>query len=499
MFLKASALSFALLLLSRVLGLVRESAQAAAFGTSGLADVAVLMLTLPDWLTGVLVSGALAYVLLPAWALQSAPQRAQTQSRVARRLLVLGVTAGALLYLFQGAVVQLFASGLPPALVPQAQLGLVWSACALPAALLAALWYTRLQYEQDFMGLYASNLVVNATVVAAYWCSTAAVAVGQTVNLLGLFLLLAMGLRLLYVHRRMVRYVHRPVGDADMSARPLPPIRLWLWAALSAGLPLALPFTARSFASAGGEGALATFNYAWKLVELPLVLAIQLVATIAFPAITQAMADPHSPTPQATRAIRAAFLLAWTIACAAVAALQVGAPAIVNLLFGWGRMPVDSLDRVASWGRMGSWSLLPQALIAVALTVLATQDRMRTAVLAYLLALLGLLGWGVWWAGTGADLMAAIDAVLLLVAAVTVLDVQKAGLKPAHAQALLPWRAMAVPACSLAAWSASNNELGLALAWSRGIYPLAYCVLAAASVVAISYWASAELRLALKR
>mgnify|MGYP000265189426 CR=1 FL=1 len=45
---------------SRLLGLGRESVQAAALGTSGLADVAVLMLTLPDWLTGVAASGALA-------------------------------------------------------------------------------------------------------------------------------------------------------------------------------------------------------------------------------------------------------------------------------------------------------------------------------------------------------------------------------------------------------------------------------------------------------
>ena len=61
MFLKAGVLSLALLLVSRVLGLLRESAQAAALGTSGLADVVVLMLTLPDWLASVLLGGALAY------------------------------------------------------------------------------------------------------------------------------------------------------------------------------------------------------------------------------------------------------------------------------------------------------------------------------------------------------------------------------------------------------------------------------------------------------
>ena len=508
MFLKASALSFALLLLSRLLGLVRESAQAAAFGTSGMADVAVLMLTLPDWLTGVLVSGALAYVLLPAWATQSAYARAYSQARAARYVLGLGIVGSALLVTFQDTAVHLFASGLPPALAAQARLGLVWSAGALPAALLAALWYTRLQHERDFVGLYASNLVVNATLVVAYWCTAVFAPFGSIVSLLGLFLGLAMGLRLVFLHGRMARYASPAPDHAPLTTSPLPPVRVWLWAALSAGLPIALPFAARSYASAGGEGALATFNYAWKLVELPLVLAIQLVATLAFPAITRAMAehspqsspaDHGTPPPQAVRAIRAAFLLGWTVACAAVAALQVGAPAIVGLLFGWGRMPADSLSRVALWGGIGAWSLLPQALIAVALTVLATQNRMRTAVAAYLLALLGLLGWGAWSHGDGVDLMVAIDAVLCMVATITVLELRQTGQNRTYALNLLPWRAMAVPASALALCAVANAQWGFTQPASHGIYPLAYCILAALGVVAVSYGANAELRSALRR
>src|SRR6185369_13285582 len=135
----------------------------------------------------------------------------------------------------------------------------------------------------------------------------------------------------------------------------------WLWAVLSAGLPLALPFAARSVASQAGEGVLATFNYAWKLVELPLILAIQLVATLAFPAIARALAAADAAA--TATAIRTAFALAWTLACAAAAALWIGSPAIAQLLFGWGRMDPESLSRVARWGAVGAWSLLPQALI----------------------------------------------------------------------------------------------------------------------------------------
>ncbi|WP_157979340.1 lipid II flippase MurJ [Rhodoferax ferrireducens] len=506
MFLKAGALSLALLLASRLLGLLRESAQAAAFGTSGLGDVAVLMLTLPDWLTSVLASGALAYVLLPHWAGQKPDQQAQTQRRVANWLLGLGASTGLLLYFFQAPVIHLLASGLPPRLLPQAAQGLAWSAAAVPTALLAALWATRLQHERDFTGLYAANLVVNCTLIGALYFVAKNVLPISAIGLLGGSLWLAMGLRLLWLRSRLRAYHIKDETPIGEIAVPLPRVPLWLWAALSAGFPLALPFVARSFASGEGEGALATFNYAWKLVELPLVLAIQLVATLAFPAITRAMAAqsgadkaaqvlPH----EAIRAVRSAFLLAWTLACAATAALQLGAPAIATLLFGWGRMPSEGLAKVAAWGAIGAWGLLPQALIAVALTVLASQGRMRSVVAAYGVALVALLVLGAWSTGDGAWLMVGLDAVLIFVALVVLLDLRQPDRRASQNLALLPWQAMLAPTVVLLILALPAQAGWIAFLEPKSLSSLALCALAAISVVATSYLTSAELRTALRR
>lgn len=284
MFLKAGALSLALLLASRLLGLVRESAQAAAFGTSGVADVVVLMLTLPDWLVGVMASGGLAYALLPAWALQTRQQRANSQRRVARVLLAAGALLAVALILLRQQVADWLASGLPAELGPMAGTALVWSALALPAALLASLWSTRLQHDSDFVGMYGANLVVNVTLILSLFV------VGlwgrhSPVLWLGLGLVSSMALRLGWLWRRQQRTTRAADDSPVAGIAELPPPPVWLWAALVAGLPLTLPIAARSIASIQGPGALATFNYAWKLVELPLVLAIQLVASLAFPAI----------------------------------------------------------------------------------------------------------------------------------------------------------------------------------------------------------------------
>jgi putative peptidoglycan lipid II flippase len=486
MFLKAGALSLALLLASRLLGLVRESAQAAAFGATGFADIAVLMLTLPDWLAGVLASGALAYVLVPAWAGQDATRVAATQRKVAQVLLAIGAAIALLLFLFREPAARWLAAGVPSSLLPAAADAIAWSAVALPAALLAVLWVTRLQHERDFAGMYSANLVVNAALIAAIAVAATA-AVGAANIVLGVGLLAAMLLRLAWLHWRTPARLSTDVETTEGAALPAPPV--WLWAAMSAGLPLALPFAARSIASVEGEGALATFNYAWKLVELPLILAVQLVATLAFPPIAKSIASGSAD--ETRSAVRTAFALAFALASAAAAALLVGAPAIAALLFGWGRMDPQALGRIAEWGAVGAWGLLPQALIAVALTVLAARSRMKAAVFAYAVALaillvLASLGWG-----GGGRLMFLLNLLLVGVASILLLAIGR------DVAAWLPWRAILASAGCLyvAALLAAQPVAQAWLGWP-GLFAAA---LAAAAVVGATWWASADVRAALAR
>ena len=487
MFLKAGALSLALLLASRLLGLLRESVQAGAFGASGLADVVVLMLTLPDWVAGVLASGALAYVMVPAWAAQGRAQVAATQRRVAGSLLAAGTVLALLLVLLRQPAISWLAAGLPPAMLPAAADAMAWSALAVPAALLAALWATRLQHERDFAGMYGANLVVNAVLVAAIGGSVLGVAGSDAVHWLGAGLLAAMFLRLLWLRWRTPTPAH---DRHALAARPgaLPRAPVWIWAALSAGLPMALPFAARSIASQSGEGALATFNYAWKLVELPLLLAIQLVATLALPAISHALARGDF---DATRtAARSAFALAWSLACAAAAALLLGAPAIAGLLFGWGRMEPQALARVAQWGATGGWGLLPQAVTAVALTVLAARGAMRAAVIAYALALALLLSYAAWGDTDGGRLMIVLNFLQAGVAAIVLAAIGS------QARSWLPWRTMAISCLSLLVLAGLAARLPLPGGLWAG---LVLGALAGALVLAATWWGSADLRAALAR
>lgn len=494
MLLKAGVLSLALLLASRLLGLGRESVQAAALGTSGLADVAVLMLTLPDWLTGVAASGALAYVLVPAWAGRDPEAVAGLQRQVARVLMAMGVGTALVwaLLALHGPLVGALAAGLPADLGPVAAQALVWSALAFPLALLAALWGTRLQHERDFVGLYAANLVVNGVLIVALVVAGRAMAAGDAVVALGAGLLGAMALRLAWQAWRLPARPVAPLPMADApQAIPLPAASVWTWAILSAGLPLALPFLARSLASQGGEGALATFNYAWKLVELPLVLAIQLVATLAFPAVaravTQGLEDATAREP-----VRIAFALAFALACACAAGLLVGADALARLLFGWGRMSESALLQVAQWGRVAAMGLLPQAVAAVALTVLASQGRMRPAAGLYGVALLVLLGLAAAEPRDGAALMAVLNAVFMFVALGLLISLGTGAAR------CLPVRAMVWPLGALLVVAALLRATGGAGGLPM-VAALVLAVLAGLVVLAAAWYGAGAMRRALRR
>jgi hypothetical protein len=158
MFLRAGVLSLPCCWPAGLLGLVRESAQAAAFGATGMGDVAVLMLTLPDWLAGVLASGALAYVLLPAWAREEPAQVAASQR--AWRACCWRACLLARLCWLRGIRVAGSAGGLPRPARPAAQ-ALLWSAVALPLACWPRCGRPACSTSATFVGMYCANLVVN--------------------------------------------------------------------------------------------------------------------------------------------------------------------------------------------------------------------------------------------------------------------------------------------------------------------------------------------------
>jgi peptidoglycan biosynthesis protein MviN/MurJ (putative lipid II flippase) len=396
MFLRAGLLAVALLVLSRASGVLRESALAAAFGVGVAADAVVLMLTLPDLVVGVLLGGALSYVLLPQWARLAAPELQSLQQRQLIWVLGLGLLAAATVWAAQNTLMLWLAPALTQAAPSLARASLGWSALVLPLAVWAAWGGTRLQHRSDLVGLYTANLAVNATLIAGLaavaWAGAFLGDAASAQHSMGACLLVAMLARLAWQHQRLARQDvlpgHIPSAAPAATAsspEPYPLWVVWLCAVLCAGMPLAAYLLARSLASAQGPGALMQFNLAWKLVELPQVLLIQVVAMLALPRLSRAAAraTPPGEFPAWLPEIRKTLALAMALSCAATVALHWSGHALAVLLYGWGAMATASLTELTLWAQRGAWSLPAQAMVAMLVALLAAQQRLVTAALAW--------------------------------------------------------------------------------------------------------------------
>lgn len=438
-FWRTGLISVFLLFLSRISGLLRESALAAAFGVGTLADAVVLMLTLPDLIVGVLLGGALSYVLLPQWARLAGPKLQSLQQRQLFWVLGLGLLTAAAVWAGQNMLLSWLAPVLTMSAPTLAQASLGWAVLVLPLAIWAAWGGTRLQHRSDLVGLYTANLVVNATLIAGLiaiaWAGASRGAAASAQHAMGACLLLAMLARLAWQHRRLAQpdglLAHVPNADTGTAFEPSSqahrPWAVWTSAVLCAGMPLAAYLLARSLASAQGPGSLMQFNLAWKLVELPQVLLIQVVAMLALPRLSRAAAHatPLGELPAWQTELRKTLALAMALACAATVALHWSGHAVAALLYGWGAMPTAGLVELTTWAQRGAWGLPAQAIVAMLVALLAAQRRLGIAALAWSIVALPAVAWaladldfwrsglaamgwlaGLWWAAALALLLA---------------------------------------------------------------------------------------------
>lgn len=277
-------------LLGRVSGLLRELALARSMGAGAGADVAVLLLALPDLLTQVLAAGAIVAVLVPVFQAGGAtsPGSAVLFRRFTRWALGLGLVLGAAVWAGTSVVLMVLAPGFGEWQRAQAAAGLQVVAWTLPIAIASAVTAAWLQSQSRFALVTAGTLLFNGAVIAALLLAP------------GSFTALGVGL----VAAVSVRWVSQVIalGEGAWQAGPVSGVALpdGLWrryaeAAGAAAVVFAAPLVARALASLASDGTVAVLNYATRVLEVPMGLAIGVVPVVLFPNLSAAFSDHDRP------------------------------------------------------------------------------------------------------------------------------------------------------------------------------------------------------------
>lgn len=358
--LSASLILSLTLLLGRFAGFLREMHLGALLGVSSDADFAVIMLTTPDLLVNLLLSGGLSAALIPEFGRLDRGGRTRVFIAVSALVSILFGTIGILIAAFPSILMATFAPGY--ANVPSIQYSQIFAitALAIPLAGLAGITAALLNAEEKFFVAGAGTLVFNTTIIAALalWSTP-----GHELKILAIAIALAGLFR--YVSQLVACLPYLSMAQTQVAPTVFSRLVLRFMQALGAStLVLFIPVILRAIVSLSGTGNIAAFNFATKLVELPLGIAITTISAVAFPALSKVVfaKDTDGERQLFADGIERSLLLS---VCIAIPCFFFSHE-LVSLIFGRGRMKPADLQLISDLARLGFLTLPSIAVSSMA-------------------------------------------------------------------------------------------------------------------------------------
>jgi putative peptidoglycan lipid II flippase len=284
-FVRASIVVAGFMLLGRITGFLREIVIAQIGGASQQSDVMIVLLTFPDMMISLLLGGGLMAALVPSF--RSLPKGAGFALFLRASLLVVvffGVLA-LIIALFPVPVLSIVAPGWTQDLVVQTKSLFRITLIALPVTAISGVVIAFLDSKERFTFGAIGTLIFNCSLISTLliFANTSpgtAVVIG---------ILFGAALRLAVQLMASRRFWEVP--DFAASYDRLGLLRRFVGSFGFFSILAVLPPVARAYASLVEPGALSMFNYAYKLMELPMAIVVAAIVTVLLPRLSGHIRD----------------------------------------------------------------------------------------------------------------------------------------------------------------------------------------------------------------
>lgn len=363
----ATLLLSSALLLGRLSGMVRELIIGNKLGATEDTDAVLLILTLPDLLIGLILSGGFSAVLVPAFRRASPAQRVAQARKTALYSLAIGLFLAATIAIFTSPVLGFLAQTLNYENLPSFGFAFQISLLTVPLAALIGCVTAYLHSVGKFSVAAVSVVVFN--LVIAVYVALMTMPVGYMA--FAICLLAAMAIRM-FVQLAQVPEVFS--AEAEKTQFDDGILRRFMQAVFANGLIVAVPLLYRSLHSAGGEGYLSQFNFAIRLYELPNAIFVAPLVSIFLPFLTDAYSKDRQ---QFEKSHEEALEIAFGVSLVAALIGAANAYPITLLLFGYGGMTESSLNQIATLLSVLLLSLPFAAIFQISAAALYAQSNTR--------------------------------------------------------------------------------------------------------------------------
>lgn len=356
---KAGGIMFVSLLLSRVLGLVRDSVMAGKFGSDAHTDAYRLAFQIPDLLFFLVAGGALSSAFIPVFSEYLHTNREREAWRIFS--VVVTVMSSVVLLFIVGAgifaepLARVVAGGKPESLIPEiaymSRIILPTQFAFLIGGIMFGTLYARGMFSVPGLGpnLYNIGIISGALFLSTFFTpGVIGMSIGATVGAIVGNLIVP----LWAMHRMGARFTPsfdvRTPGVGRVFALMLPVV-------LGLSLPGLQALIMQTFASYYPEGTNTVMELSNKLMQAPLGVFGQSMAIAVFPALTQFIAQDRRDLfrDQLSGTLRTVLFLGLPISVL----MAVLAPEIVAAMYLHGLFTQEAADRTAECLRLFSFGI----------------------------------------------------------------------------------------------------------------------------------------------
>ena len=283
----------ATLFVGRICGLIREIQLISAFGISNQADIAIVILSIPDLIVNFVISGGISFALIPALKELKPPRRTVMLFQV------LGIsisvcTLAAVAFCIQPVF---WFSILAPGVNINNQfldwLDLLSIGISIPLTAASGVFTSALNAEGKFFLAGLGTLIFNLTIILLL--SVAPLLGREPLHLIclgiGLGSLCRVGNQLSSIHSLYTFQFSKLSAEWCVSLQFIKNFVTGLVASL---IQIILPIVMRSCSSILGEGKIAAFNYAIKISEVPIAVLVVAFQTVAYTRLCEAFSNGSS-------------------------------------------------------------------------------------------------------------------------------------------------------------------------------------------------------------
>lgn len=360
------------LLIGRFSGFLRESLLAGSFGISAQADVAVMMLSIPDLLINILVGGGLAAALIPEFDSDKKKSlRLWWQALLLFTLLFALVACGLVFSVVP--LVKLLAPGFDESQILLSIVPMQYVLWLVPITVAAGVVAAYLQANNRFGVAALGTLIINIVIIMGLVFISF---YDGSLITLAVFVLLGGLLRFTIQYAAAAGIAGKPVMSVSPWVIHQPLIVRFFQVAGNGCVLLCFPVIIRAFASYSGEGSVAQISYAIKLVELPLAITVTFLATILFPRLSLAYKEDILLFQQlVVWGVRATFFLSLM----SIAALVPVSAELTKLVYGYGNMTDHDISQVSSLLSIGFLYIPFMGMATFVTAVLNAQKDAKTS------------------------------------------------------------------------------------------------------------------------